>query len=717
MASSERVSENPLPARAEGAENHGMKPGRRPRLPWVIAAVAGIFFVPTVILTALNGSFSDPFLFLAVAMVVGYTSVGTVVASRRPDNAVGWILMVIGISFLVVGFTDEYVRYTYTTNPGSLPFGAAIAWLANWTWNVVTGSVLLLIVLYPTGRLHARLWRFLPPLIIGLSLLGALGAILRPGRVDAGGPVAIPNPTGIDAISPRASEVFGFGLTIGLIVAGLASVAAVVHRYRRAGPEERQQLRLFVYATTVATVCMVAAGASGALFRERLLSELLFYAFFAVVGIGVPAAIGVSMLRYRLLELDVVVRKTVVYGILAVLLTAFFVLVVGALGILAGTQGRVAFALIVFVVGVLTVPLWRLARRIADRVVFGGRASPYELLAGFGERMAEAYSTDEVLPHLAEILGAATGASRAEVWLRLGGRLQPASVWPQDAVADAALEMAADALPTFPEGEHAAEVRHQGELLGALSVRMPANDPMSPAKEKRVRDLAQQACLVLRNVRLIEELRASRQRIVAAQDDERRRIERNIHDGAQQQLVALAVKLGLAERMADRDAEKARELLADAKRETQEALENLRDLARGIYPPLLADQGLAPALESQARKVPFPVEVEPNGISRYPQEIEAAIYFCVLEALQNTAKYADASRAVVRLRRDDGSLVFEVVDDGRGFEPETTSRGAGLQNMEDRLAALGGALEVRSRPGGGTTVIGHLPVGNEGAAT
>jgi signal transduction histidine kinase len=266
-----------------------------------------------------------------------------------------------------------------------------------------------------------------------------------------------------------------------------------------------------------------------------------------------------------------------------------------------------------------------------------------------------------------------------------------------------------DSVPDLP-GETVHEVRDGGELLGGLSVTMPANDPMEPSKERVVRDLASQAGLVLRNVRLVEELRASQRRLVAARDEERRRLERNIHDGAQQQLVALTVKARLVRGFADKDPAKAAELAAQLEAETQDALENLRDLARGIYPPLLADRGLAPALESQARKSAIPVLLGVEPIGRYPQEVEAAAYFCVLEALQNVVKYARASRATVRVARENGHLVFEVADDGVGFDPGAAWSGTGVQGMADRLAALDGALEVRSEPGAGTVVVGRIPV-------
>jgi signal transduction histidine kinase len=261
--------------------------------------------------------------------------------------------------------------------------------------------------------------------------------------------------------------------------------------------------------------------------------------------------------------------------------------------------------------------------------------------------------------------------------------------------------------------DHRAEVRHRGDLLGALSVAMPANDPMDPGKEKLIADLAAQAGLVLRNVRLVEDLRSSRRRLVAAQDEERRKLERNIHDGAQQQLVALAVKARLTRAITERDPAKAVEMLEQIEAETQSALEDLRDLARGIYPPLLADKGLEAALTAQARKSPIPVTVTTEGVGRYPQEIEAAIYFSVLEALQNVAKYAEAEHAEVRLGHDADALTFAVHDDGRGFDTDATGYGTGLQGMVDRLAALDGNVSVSSRPGEGTTVGGRVPVDAE----
>jgi len=349
--------------------------------------------------------------------------------------------------------------------------------------------------------------------------------------------------------------------------------------------------------------------------------------------------------------------------------------------------------------------------------VYGRRATPYEVLSEFSSRMAGAYPAEDLPPRMARILAEGTGSREATVWLKVGSELRAEASWPAEREAPDPLVLADGVLPEIAGTSLSLPVHHRGELLGALTLSKHAGERLTPAEHKLASDLASQAGLVLRNVRLTEELlhrlwelQASRQRIVAAQDQERRRLERNIHDGAQQQLVALAVKIRLARTLTEKNPEKAAGILGQVEAEVTEALEDLRDLARGIYPPLLADQGLAAALTAQARKSPVPVTIEPQGIGRYGQEAEAAVYFCTLEALQNVAKYAGGSKAVVRLAEAAGRLEFEVEDDGAGFDTSRTSYGTGLQGMADRMAALGGDIDVTSAPGRGTTVRGRVPV-------
>ncbi len=425
----------------------------------------------------------------------------------------------------------------------------------------------------------------------------------------------------------------------------------------------------------------------------------------AVAYSAVPLGIGIAILRYRLYDIDVVIRKALVFATLAAFFTAVYALVVGGVGALVGSLSTPALSFVAAaLVAIGFQPALARARRFADRVVYGKRSTPYEVLAELGERLGETYAADDVLPRIARVLGEGVGADRARVLLTVDGASKVVATWPDGASAEG-------------DDDLTVEVRHQGDLLGALSVAMPANDPMDPSKERLVSDLAAQAGLVLRNVGLTEELRAriedlqaAQKRLVAAQDDERRRLERNIHDGAQQQLVALTVKLRLADGLVERDPERAHEMLSQLRTDANDALEDLRDLARGIYPPLLADQGLAAALGGQARKAPLPVEIHADGVARYPQEVEAAAYFSCLEALQNVAKYARASRAVVTLSDGDGRLRFEVADDGAGFDPTRVGYGTGLQGIADRLGALAGTLSVTSSEAAGTSVVGTIPV-------
>jgi signal transduction histidine kinase len=519
--------------------------------------------------------------------------------------------------------------------------------------------------------------------------------------------IEIDNPTNVGS-SEIPDRVWILGMLF--LVGGVISLVA---RYRRADGEERQQLRWFVFAVVIGIGSLVALiivyFAVGAPEPEPGWFVVAATSTTLVgIAIGVPLACGIAVLRYRLWDLDVVIRKTVVVALVTTLISAMYVAIVGGIGALVGSRldSAVAFAAAA-VLAIAFQPIRRRAGHLADRMVYGRRATPYEVLSDFSGRVGGAYADDDVLPRMAEILGEGTGAGAATVWLRLGAELMPAASWPRDRE----LEAVAVKGRTIPDlGEPSFDVEHQGELLGALSVSLPANDPMDPTKERLVRDLASQAGLVLRNVRLIEELRASRQRLVAAQDDERRKIERNLHDGAQQQLVALQVQLRLMEQQVGRNTELELQLLRHLQEAAGAALDDLRDLARGIYPPLLADQGLTAALEAHTRRLAIEVTLETDGIGRYPREVESAMYFCALEALNNVSKYADATSVTISLSEEDGGLGFRIQDDGRGFDTSRTGYGTGLQGMADRLDAVGGRLEIASEPGRGTSVIGRVPL-------
>jgi signal transduction histidine kinase len=484
----------------------------------------------------------------------------------------------------------------------------------------------------------------------------------------------------------------------------------LIVRFRRSEGVERQQIKWVAFGLLVALISLILSLAleTPAPFVAELLGGVAYLMF--------PLSIGIAILRFRLYDLDLVVRKTVVYAAIALFATLVYLALVVGLGAWLGRGSSFLTMVAAVLVAVTFQPIRARFTRFANRIVYGERATPYEVLSEFSERVGEAYADEDVLPRMARVLGEGVGAERADVWLAIDRELRDVAVWPADAEPMEPVAMANGTVPPLVGADRVYAVTQAGELLGALAVAKRASDPLSPADDKLIADLAAQAGLVLRNVRLTEdlkarlaELKAAQRRIVHAQDHERRRLERNIHDGAQQQLVALSVKLRLADGLVERDPAQARALLGQIGADTQTALEDLRDLARGIYPPLLADQGLPAALEAQARKVELPVEVRADGVGRFDQEVEAAVYFSCLEALQNVAKYADASAVTITLVRADGMLAFSVADDGRGFDPTATAAGSGLRGIADRLTALDGALQVESAPGRGTTIAGRLP--------
>ena len=648
---------------------------------------------------------------------------GALIVTRQPKNPIGWLLMFIGLSGLLNSAAQDYSVLANTVRRKTLVGGTFAAWLGSWLFLPgITLLVTLVLLLFPDGHLPSPRWRpvaWVSTATVVVGSLGlAVGALPRSSsfKVDSGGVIT----SSSRLADTQALGIFAFAM-------GLVCVAALVVRFRRSRGQERQQLKWFTYGGVLfATGLAVSVGT--VIGPGQNSPPDWASTFEQLTSAAIPVAIAIAVLKYRLYDIDVVISRTLVYGSLAAFITAVYVGIVVGVGTLIGSRGQPNLALSIIATAIVAVgfpPVRERLQKVANRLVYGRRATPYEVLAQFSERVAETYAADEALPKMARVLAEGTGAEHATVWLRTGAVLHPAAVWPGPlhgngsslSLAERGIAIATGRdLPAIQGEDRAVAVQHQGELLGALTVSKRQGESLSPIEEKLLDDLAHQAGLVMKNVGLtaellqrFEDLRASRQRLVAAQDEERRRLERNLHDGAQQNLVALRVKLGLVEMLVEKDPARTKQTLAELKADTDEALETLRDLARGIYPPLLADQGLVAALESQARKATLSVEVEASGVGRYPQEVEAAVYFCCLEALQNVQKYAAAQTAVIKLDGTAGGLAFEVTDDGQGFDDLSVRRGAGLTNMTDRIDALGGRLEVTSTPQRGTRIQGSLP--------
>jgi len=671
------------------------------RWPWIGLATFLVFAVVGTILTHAN----DESIAAQVPYIVAFTMfgvVGALIVSRDRRNVIG-LMLLYGALMTSSSFLGGELATWLVERGNTGGFVVAFALISNFGWLFgILPVIFVLPLVFPDGHLPSPRWR--PFLLFILAFLALISVSFIIGQASLSGSneqASVPNPFFVEATKRLPNMDAAIGLLFPLIF--LVSVGSLFLRFRRATGIERQQIKWVAFGLAFAFVTIIVG--------DFFLADSGVLA--AVVGgagfLAFPVSIGIAVLRFRLYDLDIVVRKAVVAGLLAAFVAVVYAAIVATGSFVLGRNDATVSVIAAVVLALAFQPVRARARRFADRVVYGRRANPYEVLTEFSSRVGGAYATEDVVPRMAQILGEGAGAKVARVWLRVGRELRPSASWPSDSTAQSNVTIDGDAVPTI-HGAYAAAVRDRGELLGALSVEMPASDPMTPDKERLVADLASQAGLVLRNVALVEEIRESRRRLVAAQDHERRKLERNIHDGAQQQLVALAVKARLARQFVERDPAKTEEMLGQIEQETQTALDDLRDLARGIYPPLLADKGLGSALDAQARKAPFPVRVDADGVGRLPQDVEAAVYFSCLEALQNVAKYAAASEATITITRSPTLLTFTVTDDGRGFEPTAVGSGGGLEGLGDRLAAIGGTFDLRTAPGAGTTISGTVPI-------
>ena len=682
----------------------------RARWPWFVFAAFVGTFVPGMVFHVLNGLG----VVTAIPFVLAFTMfslVGLLVVTRDRHNRVGLLLLVGSLIMVACSSAGDFATWALSHGYEG-PVVAIPGLMSNFGWLLgLLAPLFLLPLLFPNGRLPSHRWRPFVWCCAGFIAVVSINLLFGQRLLGGSGDdVGVRNPLFIRAIGNVTLDPFiAFALPT---LFGLA-VFSLIQRFRRSTGVDRQQIKWVAFGLPVSVLLLVLCGIAG---NETFLGSMLGGISYLVF----PVTIGIAILRFRLYDLDLVVRKTLLFGSLASFISVVYIGIVVGVGALVGSGHSQNLALSVAATAAVAVgfqPVRTRAERFANRLVYGKRATPYEILAEFSGRMGEAYDDDDVLSRMSRVLGEGIAAEHAEVWLHVGEELRVAATWPDNAVRAAPIRIGSGPLPELPGADATRPVSHQGEVLGALSVTKPASDPLTPADLALVSDLADHAGLVLRNVRLTEDLKArlddlkgAQTRIVRAQDEERRKLERNIHDGAQQQLVALAVKLRLADSFVGRDDEKAHSLLGDLGIEVTDTLDDLRDLARGIYPPLLADQGLAPALDAQARKAAVPTTVEADGIGRFSQDVEATVYFSCLEALQNIAKYAEATAATVSLRSTDGYLEFVVSDDGRGFDPKVTGHGTGLQGIVDRLAAIGGSVEVRSAPGAGTSLTGRIPV-------
>jgi two-component system, NarL family, sensor kinase len=629
---------------------------------------------------------------------------------RQPTNRAAWYFFVAGVasSFHVAFMGLAHFNAAEVPEVWAAMMNGTIAirdvppavagpfWIAGSIWLIASGLGMTLGLLhFPDGRLPSPRWRPVARLAGGgVALATAAYAWgLRPWsphRMDL-------NFLPMEDIVART--LFFVGMPA-LALSGLLTIASLVVRVRTADAGERRRVRPVVV--------------TGTLFVAAMVLLYPWQSVWAVVTVPVIVlfllTVAATVARYRLFDIEVVVSRAVTAAVLGAAVTLAYLGIVVGLGGLLGARANLWLS--VAATAVIAVGFEPLRRRVLTTVthlVLGARAAPYEVLAELSDRLPLADSVGDVLDRVVQLLIDGTGAARAEVRARLDDGVQ--------------LSAAAGEAPPEP-AVRSAPVTNAGELLGELRLLAEREDRFLASDERLLQQVAATLGPVLRNARLtrelhehIAELEASRQRLVTAHDEARRALERDIHDGAQQQLLTLRLRLGLAATLAEQDgAERAVDAIDAVAADADAAIRALRDLARGLYPPVLAEQGLEAALRARARDVALPVTVRASGLGRYDRGVEATAYFCCLEAIHNACKHADASTLDVELAHAGGTLAFTVTDDGIGFDPDTVLVGTGLANLRDRVAGAGGELEIASTPRGGTAIRGRIPTGSAEAS-
>jgi signal transduction histidine kinase len=653
---------------------------------------------------------------LTIVVIGGFSTLGRLIVTRA-DNVIGWVFLGMAAAATLTLPATAYIEAAFEVpyRP-SLPGTEYAAWVVNLGPALIAMGIPMLFLLFPTGSPPNRRWRWVGWVWLAGVTLSAVWLMFRPGEIYGERDLYhFDNPFGFSFIEPLRFLFFDVG-SICIVVAAVASIVSLVVRFRRARGEERQQIKWLMLVGIASLILFLSMMVVSAIEPETDsgTADVLWSISVVVLLAGIPAATALAIFRYRLYDVDVVISKTIVYTGLALFITAAYIAIVVGIGALLGS-GRSDTTLQIVATAAVAVafqPVRQQIQHIANRLVYGKRATPYEVMASFGHRMAEVPSVDDVLPDTAETAARGVGATAARVTLELGDGSERSVTWPPG-------ERVEEPTLALPVG-------HAGERIGEIAIVKPASEPLRPAERALLEDLAGNAGPALHNVLLAsdleakaselaaqnEEIERSRERLVTARDAQRRRLERELRDGVGTELADIRDEIGWdADRVAA-EPEVVERSLDDLGSRANTALEELREVARGIFPPLLIDQGLAAALDALCRKSgpDTHLSVDPSTTStRFDPAAENAVYFCCVQAVQNAQRHAPGATITIELSADGDGLVFVVRDDGPGFDPAAMNAREGMQIMTDRVAALGGTLTLESAPGAGTNVTGRVP--------
>ncbi len=654
-------------------------------LAWAAVAVTTIVTFGTAVLAVMGRDVS----LLLVPQPLAFAWMGAVLLARRPGHPMGPLLCLIGLTDALSMVPFAYARYTIVHSPGALPFGNATLWMCTWAFAPATSLIgLVLPLVFPEGRLLSPRWRpalwvalaFIPLSVAGYAFIPqTMGSLFR----------NLPDPYTMPRLNTLFLVIQGLAVACGL-AAAIAATASVTLRWRRADRIRRQQLKWFLAVLPVMAASIIAT---------VITPGPISLGVGLIAGTLLPMAIGIAVLRYRLYEIDILLNRAVLYGSLTAGVAGVYLAVVVVARTLFGVQGR-GLAVQVVATVVAAAALWPLHDRVqrrVDRLFYGDRGAPYEALARLGRRVEVAADTETALNSVVKTIADSLRLPYVALELRLSDGWSPAAAYgevPSQVVA-------------FP-------LTSQRETVGRLLVgtRSPG-EQLGPDDERLLADLARQAGPATHAVALRRALDASRAGLVTAQEEERRRLRRDLHDGLGPTLAGLTLGLDTA-RARSAGQPELQELLGKLKAETQRAVTDVRRIVYGLRPPALDEFGLVGSLREEVGRLQYEapaltvtLDAPGDNLADLPAAVEVACYRIVTEALTNVTRHAQASRCSVQIRfgRD---LDVEVRDDGVGL-PEGWRAGVGVASMRERVTELGGELVIEPSLPHGTRINARLP--------
>lgn len=621
--------------------------------------------------------------------------VGLFLVWRRPANGVGWLLAATGVLAGLYLLLHGWAIYGLRTEPGSLPFSGAAAWVA--TWLVVPGIGLLpfVVATFPTGRIERGSLHMLGrAAVVALAVLTAAQAF-APDELDgvAEGVRPIPNPLGVEALR-GATSVASRASVLVVVAFTAAAVLDAVRRFLHATGDERQQLRWVAAAAAVIPVTLAVAifipiPGSGAVLIVGQATGLL----------GTAAAIAVAILKYRLYDLGEFLRRTAAYVGLSTAVVAAVVVVAVLVGVLLPGSDEVPAVIAAALVAIALGPLRARLQRGVDRLLFGRRSEPFTVLTEIGSRLNDSVALETTLGVIAEATATALRLPYVAIELHAEGS-------PRRSAHHGTPPARASTIPLV----------HRHQPFGELLIGHRSTDEDLTADEwQLLQDVARQTATVVHAMTVTDALQHARQRLVTSREEERRRLRRDLHDGIGPTLAGSMLQLDALTELIDANPTDAIELAAKLQHQLRLVVDDIRRVTHDLRPPALDELGLIAALRAQAGTITGAVDTLhvslalPHEVASLPAAVEVAVYRIASEALTNVIRHASARHCTLELTLDDDRVELRVADDGVGIPDESTV-GVGLVSMRERANELGGTLTIEAIQPSGTSVYAHLPV-------